>query len=141
MKLKRQKSGIGQVEKYLIQAFRKLNSANKNLGFDPEASYQLAYEAMLKGSLGLMLSRGVRPRSMPGHHKVVVDFVAKFLPQNAKGLILVFDKMRRRRNQVIYEVDIYISKTEARKVLEVAGEFLRVLAKVLKIDDKQVRMF
>lgn len=39
----------------------------KTLTIDEEAAYQLAYEAMLKGSLGFMLSFGVRPRSLPGH--------------------------------------------------------------------------
>jgi len=38
----------------LASAAKKLAAAKKTLAIDEEASYQLAYEAMLKASLGFM---------------------------------------------------------------------------------------
>lgn len=47
-KLKPQKPDFNQIAKYLAGASKKLDSARKTLVIDEEASYQLAYEAMLK---------------------------------------------------------------------------------------------
>lgn len=43
-----------QIERFLASADKKLASAGKILAFDEEACLQLAYEAMLKASLGFM---------------------------------------------------------------------------------------
>src|ERR1700722_11221254 len=63
-----------QIERFLASADKKLASGRKILAFDEEACLQQAYEAMLKASLGLMFSHGVRARSMPGHHIAIIEF-------------------------------------------------------------------
>ena len=55
-KLRPQEPDFDQIAKYIAGARKKLESARRTLEIDEEASYQLAYEAMLKASLGLMLS-------------------------------------------------------------------------------------
>ena len=67
-KLKPHKVDWEQIERFLRSAEKKLASAKKILAFDEEACLQLAYEAMLKASLGFMFSHGFRARSQPGHH-------------------------------------------------------------------------
>jgi hypothetical protein len=42
-----------QVKQFLADARKKSVAARKNLAIDAETAYQVAYEAMLKGSLGL----------------------------------------------------------------------------------------
>jgi len=75
-KLKPQKVDWGQIERFLQSAGKKLDSARKVLSFDEEACLQLAYESMLKASLGFMFSHGFRARSQPGHHIAIVDLFA-----------------------------------------------------------------
>jgi hypothetical protein len=41
-----------QISRFLDSAAKKLAAARKTLPIDEEASYQLAYESMLKASLG-----------------------------------------------------------------------------------------
>ena len=53
-KLKPHKVDWEQIERFLRSAEKKLASAKKILAFDEEACLQLAYEAMLKASLGFM---------------------------------------------------------------------------------------
>ena len=47
-----------QIDRFLASARRKLVAARKTLDIDEEACYQLAYEAVLKASLGFALSFG-----------------------------------------------------------------------------------
>lgn len=87
-----------QIDRFLVSADKKLTSAHKILAFDEEACLQQAYEAMLKASLGFMVSHGFRARSQPGHHIAIIDFVRARLDRKHAPLISVFDRLRRKRN-------------------------------------------
>jgi uncharacterized protein (UPF0332 family) len=126
-KLKPQKIDFNQIGKYLAGAERKLSAAEKVLSIDEEAAYQIAYEAMLKASLGFLLSFGVRPRSQPGHHVVVIEFAGEKLGAAHQGLADVFDRMRRKRNQALYEAAAIISKQEATQAVAAAKEWISAI--------------
>jgi len=68
-----------QVKQFLAEAKKKAATARKNLAIDEETAYQIAYQAMLKGSLALMLSHGQRPRVQLGHHVAIIEFAQKHL--------------------------------------------------------------
>ncbi len=73
MATKPQRVNPKQIRDYLADAAKKAASARKNLAIDTEIAYQVAYEAMLKASLALMLSHGQRPRVHLGphsHHRI-----------------------------------------------------------------------
>jgi hypothetical protein len=69
---------------------------------DPETAYQIAYEAMIKASLALMLSHGQRPRKQLGHHIAIIEFAQRHLPGASAGTFARFDRMRRKRNNAFY---------------------------------------
>jgi uncharacterized protein (UPF0332 family) len=131
-KLKPQPTDFDQIERFLASATKKLEAARKTLPIDHETSYQLAYEAMLKASLGFMLSHSVRPRSLPGHHVAIIEFAEQHLGRELKGLIARFDRMRRKRHQSIYDVDGFISKLEAEQALDTAEEYLSIVRKEMQ---------
>ncbi len=79
---------------------------------------------MLKASLGFMLSFGVRPRSLPGHHMVIIEFAEENLGTEFRNLIALFNRMRRKRHQAIYDVTGLISRLEAEQALATAEEYL-----------------
>ena len=139
-KLKPQKPDFDQIAKFIAGARKKLESARKTLIIDEEASYQLAYEAMLKASLGFMLSFGVRPRSLPGHHVTIIEFAETHLAKESKHLISIFDRMRRKRNQAIYEVGGFISTTEARQALMSAGLYLETISEAIQKKNPQIKL-
>jgi uncharacterized protein (UPF0332 family) len=140
-KLKPQQVNFEQIGRFLAGAEKKLAAAKKTLEIDEEASYQLAYEAMLKASLGLMLSFGVRPRSLPGHHVTIIEFAGEKLGKEFKGLISMFNRMRRKRNQAIYEVTGLISKDEARQALQTAATYLEAIRNEIQRRNPQARLF
>lgn len=62
----------------------------------PKTAYQIAYEAMLKGSLALMLAHGQRPRVQLGHHIAIIEFAQKNLDPALAPTFALFDRMRRK---------------------------------------------
>jgi uncharacterized protein (UPF0332 family) len=140
-KLKPQAPDFRQIAGFLSGAERKLLAAKKILRVDAEASYQLAYEAMLKASLGFMLSHGQRPRSLPGHHVTIIAFVEKHLGKDIKNLIQLFDRMRRKRHQAIYDADSFISEEETQQALLTAEKYLIILRDHLQKRNPQANLF
>jgi uncharacterized protein (UPF0332 family) len=116
-----------QIERFLASADKKLASAHKILAFDEEACLQQAYEAMLKASLGFMFSHGFRARSQPGHHIAIIEFVRARIGKKHAGLLIVFDRLRRKRNQALYDDTGFVSQRDAESALESAGDYLNVI--------------
>lgn len=116
-----------QIERFLVGAEKKLASAHKIIAFDEEASLQQAYEAMLKASLAFMFSHGFRARSQPGHHVVIIDFVQARIDKKHSGLISVFDRLRRKRNQALYSDSGFVSQHDAKQALQSAEDYLAVI--------------
>ena len=126
-KLRRHAVDWAEIERFLASADKKLATAHKILAFDEEACLQQAYEAMLKASLGFMFSHGVRARSQPGHHIVIIDFVRSHIGKKHAGLLTVFDRLRRKRNLALYDDTGFVSHHDAEEALEAAGRYLNVI--------------
>ena len=105
-KTKPQRIDPKQVKQFLADAHKKASTARKNLPIDAEAAYQIAYEAMLKASLALMLSHGERPRVQLGHHIAIIEFSEKHLASAPAGIFAQFDRMRRKRNNAFYDLGL-----------------------------------
>jgi hypothetical protein len=116
-----------QVKQFLADARKKSVAARKNLVIDTETAYQVAYEAMLKGSLALMLSHGQRPRVQLGHHIAIIEFAQKHLDPSLAATFALFDRIRRKRNDAFYDVAL-ISDTEAAEAVNAAEEYLKLIA-------------
>jgi hypothetical protein len=116
-----------QIERFLVSAEKKLASAHKMLAFDEEACLQLAYEAMLKASLGFMFSHGFRARSQPGHRIAIIEFVRSRIDKKHVPLLIVFDRLRRKRNMALYEDTGFVSQHDAEQALKSASDYLRVI--------------
>ena len=126
-KLKPHKVDWAQIDRFLVSAEKKLATAHRILAFDEEAALQQAYEAMLKASLGFMFSHGFRARSQPGHHIAIIEFVRARIDRRHAGLITVFDRLRRKRNMVLYDDTGFVSHQDAQQALKTAHEYLNVI--------------
>jgi uncharacterized protein (UPF0332 family) len=139
-KLKPQRVDFEQIGRFLASAAKKLAAAKKTLAIDEEASYQLAYEAMLKASLGFMRSFGVRPRSLPGHHVTIIEFVEERLGSEFRSLVMMFNRMRRKRHETIYDVAGLISEQEARQALATAEKYLSAIRDEIQRKNPQAKL-
>ena len=122
-KTKAQRISPKQVRQFFTNAQKRAAAARKNLAIDAETAYEIAYEAMIKGSLALMLSHGQRPRKQLGHHIAIIEFAQKNLPGCPATTFILFDRMRRKRNDAFYDVTI-VSDTEAREAVATSDQFL-----------------
>ena len=116
-----------QVQQFLADAKKRVQTARKNLAIDAETAFQIAYESMIKGSLALMLSHGQRPRKQLGHHIAIIEFAQKHLPGAKAGMFSLFDRMRRKRNDAFYDIAI-VSETEAREAVATAEQYLQLVS-------------
>ena len=126
-KSKSQKVDSKQVKVFLADAQKKAAAARKNLDIDAETAYQIAYEAMLKASIALMLSHGQRPRVQLGHHIAIIEFAQKHLDPKWASTFALFDRMRRKRNDAFYDIAL-ISDTEAKEAVTTAERYLQLIA-------------
>ncbi len=139
-KYKQQNTNFPSIINFFNGATKKFYKAKKILTLDEETAYQMFYEAMLKASLALMLSYGLRPRSLPGHHQNIIGFCGKKLGQEFKDIVNSFDKMRRKRNQAIYQPIAIITETEAKNSLKTAEEYLLVIKEHLNDNNPQLNL-
>lgn len=135
--IKKQEINFDQIRGFLVSAEKRLLKAEQILKIDEQSGYQTAYDAMLKASLGFMLSYGKRPRSTVGHHKVIIEFVGENLELEYRALLRNFDIMRRKRNQAIYEPFGTISEKEASSAIHTAKEYLKVITEHIQVNDPQ----
>jgi uncharacterized protein (UPF0332 family) len=124
---KSQSVSAKQVGQFLTDARKKAATARKNLTIDAEAAYQIAYEAMLKASLALMLSHGQRPRVQLGHHIAIIEFAQKHLDPALAPTFDLFDRMRRKRNAAFYDITL-IGDSEAKEAVLTAESYLKIVA-------------
>ena len=115
------------MDQFLASAQNKLVAARKNLTIDAEADYQIAYEAMLKGSLALMLSHGSRPRVQLGHRRAIIEFSQQHLDPALAPTFALFDRMRRKRNDAFDDIAV-ITLREAEEAVATAENYLPLIA-------------
>lgn len=126
MNTKPQRIDPKQVKQFLADAHKKAATARQNLAIDAETAYQTAYQAMLKGSLALMLSHGQRPRVQLGHHIAIIEFAQQHLNPNLVATFALFDRMRRKRNDAFYDIAL-ITDAEAEDAVRAAEDYLQVV--------------
>ena len=128
--IKSQKLDFQSIENHIARAFKELIAAKANLNIDEGIAYTITYTALLHAGRALMFLKGYRP--VDGYqHKTVVEFCSIILGNKYKNLTQHFDRMRRKRNIFIYEVNISISPTEVENALITAKEFVELIKEII----------
>jgi hypothetical protein len=78
---------------------------------------------MLKAALGFMFSHGSRVRSQPGHRILIAESARERIDKKPAGLMIVFDRLRRKRNLALYDDTGFVSHHDAEQALETAREY------------------
>ncbi|MBL7072173.1 MAG: HEPN domain-containing protein [Candidatus Omnitrophica bacterium] len=135
--IKREKIGVGQIEKLIQAAESKLKASEKTLAIDETCSYEMAYNAMLHAARAFVFIKGFRPTTN-FQHKTVVGFTEYFLGAEYKALTAKFDYMRKNRNKFIYEPwKLNLSNTDAKNALSSATKFIQIIKKEIRKENPQ----
>lgn len=139
--LRKEKIGFDQINKIFKRAFRNIKSAKTLIeDGDEEGGFRFAYESMLLVGRALVFSYGLRPRSV-GSHKIVVDFTENVLGKNYKILTRKFNKMRKKRNYLIYGIGLAISETETANAIKTAEDFIVKIEEYIQHKNPQQKLW
>jgi uncharacterized protein (UPF0332 family) len=138
-KLKKQKAGFVQVEGLLRTALSDLHEAKATLSVANTATYVMAYMAMLKAGRALLLWKGYVPDGS-AQHKTVVEVTGVILGEKYKALIDRFEMMRRKRNELTYDIAKPLSKAESDKAFSDAIELVKNILKEVKTKNPQMEL-
>lgn len=137
-----QKKGISfeEVGKILVKAYKSLRAAEFLLEKDVDESvFKEAYDAMMLAGRALMFSLGVKPRTV-GAHTITINFCELYLGKEFKVLVEKFNKMRQKRNYLIYGAGLVISKTEANNALKTATDFIKKIENLIQSKNPQKKL-
>ena len=129
--LKKEKVAFSQVALLLKKAQKNLKAAKANLTIDESVAFVTAYTAMLETARALLFLNGYRPTGL-GEHRTSVEAVGLLLGKEFEDLIQQFNRMRRKRHEVIYEPAGLVSQQEAERSLDVAEAFLKKVVRAMK---------
>jgi uncharacterized protein (UPF0332 family) len=134
--IKEEKINFKGIENLIARAYKEIKIAEANVSIDEGTAYTVAYTSMLHAGRALMFVKGFRP-SNGYQHKTVVDFIAIVLGNEFKTLTQHFDKMRRKRNLFLYEVNISISPDEVATALKSASSFIKAIRDIIEKENPQ----
>lgn len=129
--IRKGKVSQAEIKRVLKRANRDLKTAKRVMAEDWDWGFAITYNAILQASRAYMFSQGYRPASAQGHRNTFA-FMAVAMGKDYEDLITYFDRMRKKRNQAIYDVAGLITETEARKLFKKATEFVALIQKRLK---------
>ena len=98
-----------KIEDAVLHARRDIETSRVVLQTDYDWAYTIAYNAVLQAGRALMFSKGHRPDGN-SQHISVVKFAGLFLDTHDT---VIFDRMRRKRNNSVYESSGTVTENEA----------------------------
>jgi len=114
-----------KVRDALSLAQRDITTAKSILQQDSDWAFNIAYNAILQTLRAYMFSLGYRPDGS-NQHVSTVRFAELFLDRD---VIIVFDRMRRKRHSSVYDTAGTISTTEAKTAIITAEEIYNDIKK------------
>lgn len=94
-------------------------------------SYSIAYNAVLQASRAYMFFRGYRPESNEAH-KNTFEFMQVAVP--IKETISYFDRVRKKRHQIVYNETGLATEAEVKYLIEQAKDFIEYVERENKRD-------
>ncbi|MFH1224393.1 MAG: HEPN domain-containing protein [Candidatus Diapherotrites archaeon] len=116
--------------KFLAIAGRDLKAAEDNLEYENyDWSLAMAYNAMLQCGRALMHSLGHVPSGSQSHVAIVRFVQNHFRGEKDKGIFLLFDKIRKKRHQAVYDEAGIVTLSMASQAIKTAEEFMEKIKK------------
>ena len=107
---KKQKFAEEEIRRFLESALHDLEIARKDPF--PEVRFTYSFQALIKAGLALLAKiGGVKVRSIPGHHAMILAKMSEILKH--PDISTIGDAMRTRRNTDLYGAGKPVSEKEA----------------------------
>ncbi len=91
----------------------------------------ISYNSMLQAGRSLMFLKGYKPAS-EYKHVAVVEFVHEaFGKELTDRMIDIFDRMRKKRHKILYDIVYKVTQEEAEQAIKWAEEFVQKVKPIL----------
>lgn len=127
-----------QIEKHIQSAYQDLKEARNTFPVSDKAAYLFAYTAMLKIGRALLFLKGYRTKG-EGQHDAVVRLAGTTLGIGYEALTRQFNRMREKRNKLIYDIGGLVSHAEAEQAFKAAEQYLEKVRRVMEKQDPQLK--
>lgn len=121
-----------QVSDCLALAERDIATAGQMIDVNSDWAYNIAYNAMLQAARAFMFSKGYRATG-EGQHATTIQFAMISLGEDFTATLSQMDRMRRKRNQVVYDSAGLISLKEVTDAINTAKSFVKNINDLLKM--------
>lgn len=128
-----------QIEKHIQSAYQDLKEARTTFKVSDKAAYLFAYTAMLKVGRALLFLKGYRPKG-EGQHETVVQAAGTILGSDFETLTRQFNRMRQKRNKLIYDIGGLVSHEEAEQAFKAAEQYLEKVRAFMEREDPQLKL-
>lgn len=128
-----------QVSMLLTRALKDLSTARANVSIDKEWAYIIAYQAMLRAVKALVMAEGWRPRGRD-QARTLVMLVGELLGEEGRSLVNGFDRMRRKRQDLMEEPQTLIPKYEVEGALKDAQALIERLVELAREKNPQLAL-
>lgn len=128
-----------QLVQHVRAAYQDLAEARITFPVSDRAAYLFAYTAMLKIGRAVLFLHGYRPKGL-GQHETVAEIAGALLGKGFSALTERFDRMRKRRNLLIYEVGGLLSHADAEDAFKTAEQYLDKVRHHMDRQDPQLRL-
>ncbi len=125
-RIRRERVSPPEIRRALERAERDLQTTSMVMAHDWDWGFAITYDAILQASRAYMFAQGYRPAAAQGH-KNTFAFMLMAMGKDYTDLITYFDRMRKKRNQAIYNIAGLITETEARNLFAKATEFVHLI--------------
>jgi uncharacterized protein (UPF0332 family) len=102
-KIHQHRASWEEIERLLQLADRDIRMARITMAEDWDWAFSIAYNAVFQSARAYRYSRGFRPAAEQGH-KNTFAFMRAALGNELASTIGYFDRIRKKRNQAIYDV-------------------------------------
>ena len=127
-RIRRHRASPSEIARLLELSDRDIRMARLTMAEDWDWAFSIAYNAVLQSARAYMYSQGYRPAAEQGH-KNTFAFMRAALGDELISTIGYFDRMRKKRNQAIYDVAGLITEKEAKAILKNAIKFVGAVKK------------
>ncbi len=129
-KIKPVKSTSAEIKAIAALADRDIQLAEFVVTQNWDWAFSICYNSVLQISRAFMFSKGYRAASHEAH-KNTFEFMRFSLGKECEDIVDFFDRMRQKRNRVIYDTVGLVTETEVKELLKNAKEFVALVKKKL----------
>ena len=138
--IKKEKPDFKQIAYQLKRAQKDLKTAKANLSIDLTWAFAIPYHAMMRASKALMYSKGYLPTARKSH-KTIVELTKLILGNEYDSIINRFSRMRRRRQDFIYDSKNHITTDEATSSIETAEKLIDEIIILVRKENPEKDLF